>query len=56
MPVSAPLLPSLSDLLKHPARLTVVPGFVANHAPINYAIRTWNLYDAAAAAHGTEML
>jgi hypothetical protein len=24
-----------------------LPGFIADHAPINYAIRTWNCYDAA---------
>jgi triacylglycerol lipase len=24
-----------------------LPGFIADHAPINYAIRTWNCYEAA---------
>jgi hypothetical protein len=25
-----------------------LPGFIADHAPINYAIRAWNCYEAAA--------
>jgi hypothetical protein len=37
---------TMSRLMKMSAGSAPLPGFLADHAPINYAIRTWNCYDA----------
>jgi len=37
---------TMSRLLKMSGGGTPLPGFIADHAPINYAIRTWNCYEA----------
>ena len=38
---------TMSRLLQMSGGGTPLPGFVADHAPINYAIRVWNCYDAS---------
>ena len=37
---------TMSRILKMSGGGTPLPGFIADHAPINYAIRTWNCYEA----------
>ena len=37
---------TMSRLLQMSGGGTPLPGFLADHAPINYAIRTWNCYEA----------
>jgi len=41
---------TMSRLMKMSAGGAPLPGFLADHAPINYAIRIWNCYDAAVSA------
>jgi triacylglycerol lipase len=38
---------TLSRLLKSSGAGTPLPGYLADHAPINYAFRIWNLYEAS---------
>jgi len=40
---------SVGGLLKEAAPDVPLPGFLADHAPINYAILVWNCYEAAGA-------
>jgi hypothetical protein len=37
---------TMSRLLQMSGGGTPLPGFLADHAPINYAIRIWNCYEA----------
>jgi triacylglycerol lipase len=37
---------TMSRLLQMSGGRAPLPGFIADHAPINYAIRTWNCYEA----------
>ena len=37
---------TMSRLLKMSGAGTPLPGFLADHAPLNYAIRLWNCYEA----------
>lgn len=52
--VSAAMSPiaahSLSGLLHHSGHDLPLPGFLADHAPINYAIVIWNCYEASRSA------
>ncbi len=38
---------TLATLLSGAAPGATLPGFLADHAPVNYAIRIWNCYEAA---------
>ena len=38
---------TMSRMMHMSAGGAPLPGFIADHAPINYAIRAWNCYDAA---------
>ena len=38
---------SLGGILRHSGPDVPLPGFLADHAPVNYAILTWNCYEAS---------
>jgi len=43
---------SVAGLLQQSGPDAPLPGFLADHAPINYAVLTWNCYEAAGSATG----
>jgi hypothetical protein len=46
-PMSPAVAHSLSGILRTSGADAPIPGFLADHAPINYAIVVWNCYEAS---------